>query len=82
MAVSQVKQLKESLRRAQSACNHPKIPSITESSARLMLLHSLTIVRVCVETHSRASLFHRKNTRHLYQMAMGFQHKLNTFITL
>lgn len=32
-------------------------------------------VRVCVQTHSRASLFHRKNTCHLYQMAMDFQHK-------
>lgn len=40
------------------------------------------IRRVCVQTHSRASLFHRKNKCHLYQMAMDFQHKLNTFLTL
>lgn len=46
-----------------------------ESSAWLMLLHLLTIVRTGVQTHSRASLFHRKNTCHLYQMAMDFQHK-------
>lgn len=38
-------------------------------------IHSPNTVSVCVQTHSRASLFHRKNTCHLYQMAMDFQHK-------
>lgn len=40
--------------RAQSACHLPELSPVTEDSARVML--QLTILRVCVQTHSRASL--------------------------
>lgn len=50
------------------------VSPVTQSSEKLQVLPA-AIVRVCVQTHSRASLFHRKNKCHLYQMAMDFQHK-------
>lgn len=45
----------------------------TEGSERPLLLLS-SPPEVCTNT-PRASLFHRKNKCHLYQMAMDFQHK-------
>lgn len=70
MGISIVEQLREWLRRARSVC-HPA----HHQQHKATLLWNSPSLRDCVQTHSRASLFHRKNKCHLYQMAMDFQHK-------
>lgn len=47
----------------------PAMSPVTEDSAGATSTHH---PKGCVQTHLRASLFHRKNKCHLYQMGNGF----------